>query len=246
MISIIIPVYNGSRFLEQTIISAIKQTYTDIEILLIEDCSTDNTLEIAEMLSEKFSAITLLKNQKNIGVAKSRNRGIEIAKGEYIAFLDSDDLWQPQKLEKQINLLKKSNADLCYTAYSFVNEYTQPIKKTYLVPEAVTLKKLLSENVIGLSTVLIKKSAVKQTRMTNKFAHEDYVFWLGLLKNGCKAIGINEPLMQYRLSDQNRSGNKKRAAQSRWRIYRDFMQMNILSSACYFVSYVLHGIIKYL
>lgn len=245
MTSVIIPAYNCVAYLEQSVQSALEQTTSDLEILILDDASTDHTLSLARALAKKDSRIQIVINDTNLGVAATRNRGIEAAKGEYVAFLDADDLWLPDKLERQYQAIEESGAELCYTAYSFIDSNGCPIRKLYNVPLTVDLQALLRENVIGLSSVLVKRKVLRMVRMQGDYLHEDYVFWLELLRTGVRTVGINQPLMQYRISQSNRSGNKKHAAIERWRIYRSYLGLSRIKSLQYFCSYALRGAIKH-
>jgi teichuronic acid biosynthesis glycosyltransferase TuaG len=244
MITIIIPTYNSEHTLEETISSAMAQSWQDIEILVLDDGSTDNSRQVAQELATLDSRIRLLPNEKNLGVEATRNRGIDLARGEWIALLDADDVWQPDKLEKQMARLRQTDGDLCYTGYSFIDRDSRAIRQPYEIPEAITWRRFLAENVIGCSTALFRKP--ETIRFRKGYGHEDYVFWLELLQAGYHAVGINEPLMRYRVTQTSRSGDKKRAARNRWRIYRQFLGLNVFRSAGYFAAYAIRGLRKHL
>ena len=246
LVSILVPVFNGEAYLRNSIESAREQTIQDIEILILNDASTDRTVEIVQELMVNDSRISLHCNQQNIGVAKTRNYGFTLAKGKYIALLDADDIWAPNKLELQLEQIKKYSLDVCYTGYSFIDANGSPIGKPYSVPEKLTIKRLIAENVVGCSTVLLRKELAAQVQMRPKFAHEDYVFWLELMQNGYKFGGVNKQLVWYRVTKESRSGDKKRAVINRWRIYRDFLKMNPLSAGIAFSSYAVRGFYKHL
>lgn len=248
MISVITPAYNCFRFLREAVESAVSQQLPpsqELELLLVEDCSTDDTLDLARELEREYSCVRLLCNFINRGVVASRNRGIEEARGEYLAFLDADDVWRPDKLSRQLAFLKETGLDLCCTAYSFINEESAAIGGVYTVPERVDRKRLLGENVIGLSSVLLRREALGEHRMRGGYAHEDYVLWLELMAGGCKMGGVNTPLTLYRISDQNRSGDKRKAAANRWDIYRRFLGLSRLESAWWFLGYAARGALKH-
>ena len=244
MVTIVMPVYNCKKYLEETVQSALSQTFPDFELLMLDDCSTDGTAELMSRIAEKDSRIRVLLNEKNLGVAQTRNKGLAAAQGEYIAFLDADDLWMPDKLERQINAMREKELDLCYTAYSFIDGNGSPIRKPYRVPETLSMERLLGENVIGLSSAVIRVDAVGSVRMRGEYSHEDYVFWLELLQKGCRAGGVDIPLMQYRVSESNRSGDKKKAALGRWVIYRKFLGLGLPQSLWWFVQYGIKGLRK--
>jgi teichuronic acid biosynthesis glycosyltransferase TuaG len=243
MISVIMPVYNSEHTLEEALCSAMAQSWQDLEILVLDDGSTDGSRRIARELADLDDRIRLLPNEKNRGVEATRNRGLDLARGEWIAFLDADDAWLPDKLEKQMIRLDQTGGDLCYTGYSFIDRDSRAIRQPYEVPEGFTWRRFLAENVIGCSTALFKKPDT--IRLRTGYGHEDYVFWLELLRTGYQAIGINEPLMRYRVMETSRSGDKKRAAVNRWRIYRQFLGLDVFRSAGYFAAYAARGLIKH-
>ena len=157
LVSVIIPAYNCVTYLEQAVNSALTQTYSQLEILIIDDCSQDNTLKIVKSLAQKDNRIRVLKNEMNQGTAATRNRGLRESKGDFIAFLDGDDVWHPDKLERQLDLLKQTDAALCYTAYDFINAEGGSLPgQIYHVPEQCSLSRLLRENVIGCSTAIFR------------------------------------------------------------------------------------------
>jgi teichuronic acid biosynthesis glycosyltransferase TuaG len=243
MISVIIPVYNSAHTLEEAISSAMAQSFKDLEILVLDDGSTDDSRRIARELADLDDRIRLLPNEENRGVETTRNRGLDLARGEWIAFLDADDVWQPDKLEKQMLRLHQTGCTLCYTGYSFIDRDSRAIRQPYEVPEVLTQRRFLAENVIGCSTALFQKP--QTIRMRTGYGHEDYVFWLELLGAGYRATGINENLMRYRVMEASRSGDKKRAAANRWKIYRQFLGMAPCRSAGYFAAYAIRGLIKH-
>jgi teichuronic acid biosynthesis glycosyltransferase TuaG len=245
MVSVIIPAYNNEVFLVSAVESVLNQTYQDFEIIIIDDKSDDNTLLCAKTFSERDNRVKVISNPENLGVVQSRNKGFASATGEFIAFLDSDDLWMPEKLEKQIKQMEQKQLGLCYTAYSIINADGEQIGKTYHVPRAVTLNDLLKENVIGCSSVVIRHSSTERIKMREGYAHEDYVMWLELLNTGIIAGGIDEPLMLYRKTEQGRSFNKVNAAKGRFHIYRDFLGMSQPKSIYYFIIYAFNGLKKH-
>ncbi|SFD26322.1 glycosyltransferase family 2 protein [Clostridium uliginosum] len=242
LVSVIIPVYNSSKTIEKTIKSVLCQSYTCFEIIIIDDCSTDNSFEIIENLSESDSRIILYRNQKNLGVAKTRNLGINMTKGEFISFLDSDDIWKSSKLEKQLEYIKQKNAHICYTSYEMINN-NETNCVVRVVPKEINYNGLLKENVICCSTAIVKSYLLKKYPFETEFFHEDFVLWLKLLKCGFKAIGIQETLVIYRKG--GRSSDKLNACKNRWVIYRKSEELGLILSMYYFVCYTINGIKKY-
>lgn len=245
--SIIMPAYNSEKYIAQAIESVLNQSHTNWELIIINDCSTDNTEQIIKKYQQKDAEDKRIKQinlTQNKGVANARNTGIQNAKGKYISFLDADDIWQKEKLYKQIQLLKSSNADIIYTAYHMIDE-TGKIIKERQVKETLYLKDLLKENSIIFSSVVCKKVSIVNKNFKSEWYHEDYVFLLDLAKEEKNFKGINESLMQYRVHKSGRSFNKQTAAKYRWKIYREYLGMGLLQSLYYFAVYVWNGIRKY-
>lgn len=245
LVTVIMPAYNAERFLEEAVRSVLKQTFTDWELLILEDCATDGTFALAEKLAAEDDRITLLKNEKNMGVARTRNRGFELARGKYVALLDSDDIWHPEKLERQIARLEETGGDFSYTSYAIVDVEGKKCKADFLVPGEVTYKDQLTRNAIGCSTVMLKASLLKDYRFATDFFHEDYVLWIQLLRDGHRAVGCQEILVDWRYVENSRSFNKVKAAKNRWRIYRDYLKMPLHERVCAFAVYAVTSVIKY-
>lgn len=240
-ISIIMPAYNAARSIENAIRSVVRQTFPGWELIIIDDGSSDNTVEIVRQMSVRDNRIVLYENRNNLGVSVTRNRGLDVATGNYIAFLDSDDIWQKDKLKRQLTLLQQTNADLCYTAYEVMRK-NGTLTALYQVPKSIHYIELLKENVIGCSTVLLKRSCLGSYRFETAFFHEDYALWLQLLKCGCIAVGINEPLVYYRKG--GRSKNKLFAAKNRWLVMRRQEKLALPLTMFCFICYIHNGIRK--
>lgn len=240
MISVILAVYNGEKTIENTIKSVLNQTYKDLELIVVDDCSKDITYSLLRSFAENDSRIHVLKNEKNLGAAQSRNTGIAQAKGEYIAFIDADDCWDKDKIEKQILALQNRNAHLCYTASRIFDENSNVLNSHKHVPTTISYRGLLKENIIVCSSVILRRDILPNNPFNGEYFHEDFVLWLSLLKNGCKAVGIDEALVTYRLG--GRSSNKQNAMKYRWKIYRQCEGFGFLKSLWYFYFYALSGI----
>lgn len=241
--SIIIPAYNAAGIIEKSISSALAQTAGDMELIIVDDASTDATIQAVEALQAKDPRIVLLKNETNLGVAETRNKGIAAATGKYIAFLDSDDIWSSEKLQKQLELLESTGADLCYASYRYMNQEGGFTGIEYIVPASVNYRGLLYENVIGCSTVVVKAEAFHGFKFKKEYSHEDYVLWLEMLKAGKKAVGLPQTLVDYRVG--GRSANKLQAARDRWVVYRKSQRLSLLKSSYFFINYVLRAVRKY-
>lgn len=244
LVSIIMPAYNCEKYIEDAINSVIAQTYNSWELIVIDDGSKDNTVRIIEELSNKDYPIRFYKNEKNLGVSETRNKGIALADGEWIAFLDSDDMWEDSKLEKQVAFSNKKGAEFVFTGSSFINESGDSYKGILKVPERVNYKKLRTHNVISCSSVLIKKKFFKDIRMEKDDMHEDYAVWLRVLKTGVCAYGINEPLLVYRISPNSKSGKKIKTIKMTYKVFR-FIGINPVGSAYFMCRHVIGSIKKY-
>ena len=244
IISIITPVYNASDFLEETINSVLNQTYDNWEMILVDDCSTDNSREIIKKLSQMDDRIIPVFSERNEGVAKSRNKGILKAKGRYIAFLDSDDIWKENKLKLQIEFMKKNNIAFSFTGYDFIDENGVEFRKMVDLPSKVNYNKLLKYNSIGCLTVMIDKEVVGDIEMPS-IKHEDFMTWLSILKKGIDAYGINENLASYRKRTGSVSENKIKAATWTWNILRKHERLNIVKASWCFINYAFMTVKKH-
>ena len=244
LISIIMAAYNAEKTIEQAINSVLSQTYPDFELLVVNDCSTDKTAMLAEAIVKKDDRIRLISNEKNSGVSYTRKHGLEEASGEWVAILDSDDAWAPEKLEKQINLQKKTNADLLFTGSAFMDADGKPIDWYLAAPAEVTYRQLLKQNVLSNSSALVRKELYAKYYAVGDGMHEDFAMWLNILKDGRKAYGVDEPLLIYRIAKSSKSGNKFKAAKMNWNTYR-YIGLNPIEAAYYEGWYMIKNVIKY-
>lgn len=245
IVSVIMPAYNMEKYLHQAIASVVAQTMTQWELIVIDDCSQDSTMAIAKAWAQKDARIRVLCNEVNSGVARTRNWGIELAAGSYIAFMDSDDIWRPEKLQKQLAKMDEENAQMSYCSYAIIDGSGKNVKADYLVPEQVTLLDQIKENAIQLSSLVIRSDVLKDVRFTTSFYHEDYILGLELLQKGCKAVGCTEVLSEWRYIENSRSFNKMKAARNRWKIYRDFLHLPLGKCLYVFAHYAFAGFRKY-
>lgn len=244
-VSVVMPVYNTAAFLEQAVNSVRAQTCPDWELILIDDGSTDESAAIAAEFSRVDPRIRLIRNEKNIGVAETRNRGIREARGDWIALLDSDDCWAPEKLEKQLALTEETGADILYCSYAMIRDDGEIFGRPFLVPDSTSLEEMLVSSVISCSTAVIRRERLLEHPFGSSFRHEDLVLWLELLDSGCRACGCREVLAYYRVMERSRSGNKARSALGRWRVFRDYLHLPFLASFRYFIRYALTALKKY-
>lgn len=245
-ISIITPAYNCEKYLEEAVDSVLAQTITDWEMLIIDDCSVDNTYSCMQKLAQRDSRIRIFRNTQNAGAAATRNYGIRQAKGRWIAFLDSDDLWRKDKLHKQIALLDKyPEASFLFTGSAFIEDDGMTIAHTLHVPEKVSRRKLLSQNVISCSSVLIKRELMLKHPMPEEDGiHEDFATWLSVLTEVPLAYSVDEPLLIYRRALASKSGEKGKSARMNWQTYIHAgipLRKRIFCMA----GYTFHGLYKY-
>lgn len=242
-ISVIIPVYNGEKYLKKAIDSVLYQT-VPCEIIVVDDGSKDRTAEFVRSYVEA-GKVRCLFNETNMGVAYSRNLGVQESNGTYVAFLDADDYWDKSKLERQLKLLKNSQAALCCTARELMTAEGTLTGRMLHVPEKIDYKMLLKHNCIACSSVLMKRDIALEFRQEHDEAHEDYIMWLKILKQHPYAVGINEPLLKYRMNPAGKSGNKWKSAKMTYKVYQ-YIGLNRVQRVYYFISYALHGIFKYM
>ena len=244
-VSVIIPGYNCEHTIEQAVESVLQQTWTDYELILVDDGSTDSTGILLEQMKETDPQIHVLHNQNNFGVSYSRNRGVDSAGADWIAFLDSDDLWKPEKLEKQIKIQRERNADIVYTGYDYMDAEGNPIDSVFHVPQELTYEQLLKQNVMSCSGILLKKQLLQEYRMEKDEVHEDFLEWLRLLRSGAYAIGIDEPLHTLRIAQkESKSGNKLKSAKMTYRTYQE-LGLSGLQILYYMGCYICRSLRKY-
>lgn len=243
LISIIIPVYNAEKFIEDTINTVLHQTYKNWELILINDKSTDKSVDIIEKYLQKDERIKLINLEMNSGVAMARNTGIDNATGGYIAFLDADDLWEKEKLNKQINFMKQKKCEFCFTGYEFADENGIGNGKKVKVPETINYKQALKNTTIWTSTVMLDMAKLSKEliKMPN-IKSEDTATWWKILKNGYIAYGLNETLSYYRRTVGTLSANKFKAIQRIWYLYRKVEKLNVFVSCYCFVLYAFRAI----
>lgn len=238
LVSIILPVYNAARFIAETILSVLSQTYPHWELLVIDDFSTDESATIIQYYVQQDRRIKYFKTEKPSGSPfLPRNIGIANAKGRYIAFLDSDDAWLCDKLEMQLNMFERyDDMAICYCNYEKMDESGERNGRIVKAPEAVTYRQLLAGNVIGCLTAVYDTAKVEKVYFLNH-AHEDYIMWLSILKRGYVARNTNVVAALYRVCENSVSSNKLKTMLWQWSIYRQVENLGYLKSAFFFISY---------
>lgn len=241
-ITVIIPAYKGAEYMHKAIDSALAQD-VPMEIIVINDCSPDDTDKAMERYKDN-PLVTYIKNEENMGVAKTRNKGVSLAEGDYVAFLDCDDYWAEGKLKKQLAAIERDGTVLCSTARELLTPEGEPTGRIIPVKEKLTYKDLLRQNPINCSSVVIKTEVAREFPMHHEDSHEDYIMWLEILRKYGEASAVNEPLLKYRLSTTGKSGNKLKSAKMTFMVYR-YMGFGLFKSLFCFVNYMLNGILKY-
>lgn len=244
-VSVVMPAYNAERYIEEAIRSVQAQTMPDWELIAVDDRSADKTPEILRELSRRDDRIVPVFNDTNRGAAGSRNVALDICTGDYIAFLDSDDLWRPNKLDVQLRVAQATGADIVYSSYALFDERGKRHYNDFIVKGSTSFNEMLRRNEIGCLTAFMRRELARQYRFPEDIYQEDYALWLALLRDGYKAAGTPEVLADYRIRAGSRSFDKIESAKNRWRVYRDFLHLPIGRSAAAMVGYAVNGLIKY-
>lgn len=243
LVSVIMPSYNSARFIATSIESVREQTFKDWELIITDDCSKDDTCMIVEKFTAQDSRIKLFKLEENSGAAVARNNSIKQAKGQYIAFLDSDDIWLPEKLEKQLAFMKTFGIGFSFTAYrTFVDGLSR--RNVIHVPKSITYEKYLRNTIIGCLTVIIDRRIVGDFSMPLLRKNQDMATWLDILRKGHIGYGLDIVLGEYRIVDGSISHNKLKAAKSVWVVYRSVENLSIGKSLFCFCGYIWNAVKK--
>lgn len=231
LVSIITPTYNCGSFISETIESAQKQTYQNWEMIIADDCSTDDTEEIVRRLAEKDARIKYHKLEHNSGAAVARTVAMELADGAYMAFLDSDDVWYPCKLEKQITFMEKNGYAFTCTAYEQIGEQSELLGKTIKVIPRTSYNRLLLDCPVGNSTVMYDVRRMGKFRVPDIKKRNDDALWLQMLKKEQYIYGMDKVLMKYRVRRNSISSNKIKLIKYHWQLYREIEHLGVLRSA---------------
>lgn len=234
LVSIITPNYNCERFIAQTIDSVLSQTYQNWEMIIVDDCSTDNSYNIAVEYAKNDKRIIVLRNESNSGAAISRNKALDNAKGEYIAFLDSDDLWEQNKLEKQLKFMEENNCDFSFSRYSLIDEENNSLGKTANIVKKLSYFKLLHHDYIGCLTAMYRFDIAKDIRSYNIKNNNDYGLFLQVVKKAKNAMGINEVLAFYRIRRAGISRKKFKKVKPYFELMRKYLHIPYIF-ACWFL-----------
>jgi glycosyltransferase involved in cell wall biosynthesis len=246
LVSVITANYNCALFIGQTIESVLSQTYQNWEMLIIDDCSTDNSIEIIEKYIKQDTRIKLFKTECNSGSPKKpRNIGIQNAQGQFIAFLDSDDIWLSDKLEHQLPFFNDGNVAIVYSNYEKMTDKGERSNRIIKAPERLTYKRLLKSNYIGCLTAMYDVSKTGKVYFSD-YRHEDFILWLTILRVGYIALNTNTLGALYRTREDSMTSKKLMVLKWQWVIYRDFLKLSVFNSIYYFCFYAVNAFLKHI
>lgn len=242
LVSVVMPAYNAASTLKNSVSSVLKQTYGNLELLIVDDCSSDDTQIILRELSDQDERIRVMRFDVNKGVAEARNLAIQTAKGKYIAFLDSDDVWMPEKLERQLSLMLEMNCFVSTSSY-----YRFRVLGNWICisspPREINYKLLLRGNVIGNLTGIYDCESIGKIYQKS-IHHEDYLMWLEIISRAGKVCAVNEPLAAYRIGGNSLSANKFKSIYWTWQIYRDHLSLSVWYSIFLMFNYIIKAFVK--
>ena len=244
LVSVIVPAYRCEKTVEKSIRSALRQSLREIEVIVVDDGSDDGTLPILERLQAEDARVQVIALSENGGVANARNRGVSAARADWIAFLDSDDVWTADKLSRQLQKAEETDAALVYTAAVCIDETGKETGKSFPVPPSIDADTLLRQTDLVTSSILVRRELFLRHPMERGDLHEDLICWYRILHDGAKAVGINEPLLRYRVTAGSKSGNKWRSAVMAWKSYR-YLKLGFFKEVFSFLGYCLHGVKRY-
>ena len=244
LVSIIMPCYNAERYIAQSIESVLAQTYTNWELLITDDGSTDNSVKIAQKYCLQDDRINLLVPDEHQGIARTRNLSLSRSKGRFVAFLDNDDLWVSDKLEKQINYMIDNKVGFTYASYELIDSNGAPKNKTIKTQGIIDYNKYLKNTIIGCGTVVLDKDIVGHFSMPSNDTSDDMASWLSILRKDYKAYPVEGILLKYRITGKSASSNKFKASRDVWRVYRVNEDLSLPKSVFCFICYTFNAIKK--
>lgn len=246
LVSVIMPCYNMASFIVETIQSVQAQTYPHWELLIVDDASTDATVDLIRPFCQADPRIKLEVREGHLGIAGSRNECLKRAEGRYLAFLDADDLWHPDKLQRQLQFMQENDIGFSYSSYDCISEDSQPLEKVVHAKAVLDYDGYLHNTIIGCSTVMLDTERVGEVTVPHFRTSEDTATWLSLLRKGIIAHGIDTPLTSYRIRRKSASSNKMKASYDLWTVYRKQERLPFFKAMECFLSYAFHAIKKHL
>ncbi len=246
LVSVITPAYRAANSIDRTIASVSSQSVTDWQMLVVDDASPDDTGHVVTQWARKDSRIALLQLSKNGGPARARNEAIRESKGQFLAFLDSDDSWPPEKLERQLAFMRATGAVISYTAYHRASGDPAMRSAQIHIPRRLTYRDLLGNTAIATSTVVLDRDRLGWQVQMKPVFYDDFALWCDILRAGHIAHGLDEDLMEYAVVPGSYSRNKARSAREVWRAYRQVERLGMAYSVWCFARYAVRGSIKYM
>ena len=244
LVSVIMPCYNMEKFIAYTIQSVQQQTYSRWELCIVDDASTDGTANIVQAFCAQDDRIHFFVRPKHSGIANTRNQCLKMAKGRFFAFLDSDDMWHPEKLERQLQFMTERKIGFSYSSYDCVDESGKPTGKVVNAAGNLDYNAYLHNTIIGCSTVMLDTEKVGEVVVPNFRTSEDTATWLNILKKGYLAYAIEQPLTSYRIRQHSASSNKLKASHDLWRVYRQNEKLPLFKALECFFCYAFNAIKK--
>lgn len=246
LVSIIMPCFNAASYIRESVESIRSQTFKEWELIIVDDCSKDSSIDIISSLVKEDERIKLICHKKNAGVSAARNTGIAEARGEYIAFLDSDDIWKPEKLEKQLAFMKEKGCVLSYTDFQKFNTSDGTLGKVMRCPKRMCASDILKNTAIGCLTVMVDKKQAGEFRMPPLNHTEDNCTWYHILKDTNQtAYNLGEVLSFYRDGNASMTKNKGKSAKLQWQTYRCYFKFSRIKSAYYFTWYAINAVLRH-
>ena len=244
MVSVIMPSYNAEKYIAESIESVLHQTYSNWELIVTDDCSSDHTPDIVRGFCEMDSRIDFVVARQHSGIAGTRNQCLSRAKGRFVAFLDNDDLWYPEKLEKQVGFMLDKGCAFSYSAYELMREDGTPKGKTIQTAGVISYNKYLRNTIIGSGTIMLDQQQTGSLVMPDNATSDDMALWCKILKDGHRAYPIPEVLMRYRVRSNSASANKWNAAKDVWLVYRRQERLPFFRALFCFFGYAFNATIK--
>ena len=244
LVSVIMPAYNAARFIGQAIQSVLQQSFPCWELLITDDASTDNTPQLIEQAARQDTRIRVFPKETNQGPGAARNHSLSQAKGRYIAFLDSDDIWLPHKIERQLRFMQDRQSAFTFASYSLIGQQGEDLHKTIQAPASITYRQYLRNTIIGCLTVMIDREKTGRIVMPDMRTSQDMATWLDLLRTGIVAHGIPEVVARYRIVEGSNTSSKWKSAQDVWKVYRQHEKLSVPASCFNFAGYCFNAIKK--
>lgn len=244
LVSVVVPCYNCEKFVGDTIESVLNQTFENWELILVDDCSSDSTFEVISGFANKDSRIVAMKMPVNGGAGAARNLALDNARGQYIAFLDSDDVWFNNKLERQLDALKDEKYAICHTSYIVVDEKGNQVAGGVQASRSIGLAEMMKKTEIGMSTAMVNKKVIGEFRLSLIRNRQDAKLWMDILATGNRSIGIEEPLSKYRIRNGQVSSNKLKMVWITFKLYMQFSKIGYFRRFWYFSNYCLSAVLK--